>query len=582
MNNKRMRIALALAVVVSAGAAGAASDSAAPAAVDAAREARLTWFREAKFGLFIHWGLYSIPAGRWNGEDYPFIGEWIMRWARIPTAEYNRLAAGFNPRRFDADAVAQLARDAGMRYLVITAKHHDGFAMFDSKASPFNIVGATPYKKDPLKALQAACAPKELRYGFYYSQAQDWQEPNAAGNDWDFNTPRDERQPQEYLKRKALPQVEELLTGYGPLGLFWFDTPTLLTRENVLELEAKVRTRQPACLINSRLGHGLGDYRQMGDNLVPSDVYKGDWEVPATLNDTWGFKFRDRHWKSAANLVYRLVDVVSKGGNYLLNIGPDAEGSVPAESALRLREVGRWMSRHGEAIYGAGPSPFSVNGQAWRATVKPGVLYIHLLRWPAGGRFVLDGLRSPVKGAFLLSDPEHAPLTIDRKGETLVVHLPGDQADPLVSVLALTLDGEPDVAPALRWDADRSPIVLDARDGGTHGPHVRFSELDATASGFAETRDALEWNLLIKKPGRFRVEVEYAAPAGQAGDEVEYRAFDASLKAVLPDTGDTERWATIGTLEVAEAGLAETSLRFTSPKASTSVRVRTLRLTRLE
>jgi alpha-L-fucosidase len=579
-----MKISSVIVVAALLGAAVSlpAQDPAGGPPADKARDERLSWFREAKFGLFIHWGLYALPAGRWKGEDYPWIGEWIMKWARIPVKEYEGLAKDFNPQKFDADFVAGLAHEAGMKYVVITAKHHDGFAMFASQATSYDIVEATPYKKDPLKPLADACARHQLKYGFYYSQAQDWHEAHAAGNDWDFPTPREKRQPDEYLRRKALPQVDELLANYGPLGLIWFDTPTLLTKENVLELEAKVRTRQPACVINSRLGHGLGDYRQMGDNMVPSDVYESAWEVPATLNDTWGFKSRDRNWKSAAYLVYRLVDVVSKGGNYLLNVGPDAEGQIPPESVDRLREVGRWLARHGEAIYGAGHSPFSVQGQPWRATVKPGVLYLHLFRWPAGGRFALDGLRSPVKRAFLLSDLQRERLRTERANGRLVVHLPGDVPDPYASVLALEIEGEPDVDPAVRWDADRSPILLAARDGSPHGPRVRYSELAGEVSGFAEDRDKIGWHLLLKKPGRFTVEVEYAAPAGEGGDEADYRAFGKSLKAPLPPTGGEYRWAPLGTLVADKAGLDETSLRFTAPKASAGVRVRGLRLTRVE
>jgi alpha-L-fucosidase len=548
----------------------------------ASAEDRNAWFREAKLGLFIHWGLYSIPAGEWKGVDYAFVGEWIMKWARIPRREYETLARGFDPVKFDADAVAGLAREAGMKYVVITAKHHDGFAMFDSKATTYDIVDATPYKKDPLAALARSCAREGLRFGFYYSQAQDWHEANAAGNDWDFTVPYAERDPDEYLKSKALPQVSELLENYGPLGLIWFDTPTLLTREHVLGLARMVADKQPACLVNSRLGHGLGDYRQMGDNMVPSDVYEGDWEVPATLNDTWGFKTRDRHWKSAGNLVYRLVDVVSKGGNYLLNVGPAADGSIPVESVARLRDVGAWLAKHGESIYGAAHSPFSVQGQPWRATVKPGRLYIHFFHWPAGGRFALDGLRNEVKGAFLLSDPKHEALSVRKHGARLLVDLPGDAPDPYDSVLALEVEGALDVDPALRWDADRSSILLSARDGSPHGPHIRYSEWDDSVSGCVEPRDTLGWHLLIKKPGRFRVDVQYAAPEGEAGDEAEYLAFDQAVKAPLPPTADEPRWSTLGILDVKEAGLRETQLHFPAPRRSGTVRLLAVRVSRLE
>jgi alpha-L-fucosidase len=547
-------------------------------AADPAREQRLAWFREAKFGLFIHFGLYALPAGRWKGVDHPFIGEWIMRWAHVPAAEYAELARQFNPRKFDAEAIAQLAQDAGMKYVVITAKHHDGFAMYDSKASSYDIVDATPYKKDPLKALGRAAARRGLKYGFYYSQAQDWHEPNAAGNSWDFPTPPEQRKPDEYLARKAMPQVNELLSNYGPLGLIWFDTPTLLSKEQVLALEAVVRKRQPNTLINSRLGHGLGDYRQMGDNMVPSDVYPSDWEIPATLNDTWGWKTRDRHWKSASYLIYRLVDVVSKGGNYLLNIGPAPDGSIPPESVDRLREVGRWLKRHGPAIYGTRSSPFSVEGQPWRMTAAPGTLHVFLLRWPAGGRFRLEGLRNPVKGAYLLSDPAREPLKLEREGTALVVRLPFDVPDPHMPVLALTIEGAPDVEPALRWDAVRPRVTLPARDGSPHGKHVRFSEPDGTVSGFVETGDKLLWHLLVKQPGRYRAELEYAAGRADAGDQIQLAAAGQKLTAPIADTGGEFRWTPLGTLEAKAPGLEEMRLSLAAPKLSAGVRVRTVRL----
>jgi alpha-L-fucosidase len=552
-------------------------------APDPARDKRLAWFREAKFGLFIHWGLYAIPAGHWKGVEYPFIGEWIMRWARIPKPEYEALATRFNPVKFDANAVAQLAKDAGMKYVVITSKHHDGFAMFDSKASRFDIPDATPYKRDPLKALGKACAARGLKYGFYYSQAQDWHEANAAGNDWDFPTPPAQRDPSEYLRRKALPQVSELLANYGPLGLIWFDTPQLLTKQNVIDLEAMVRKRQPDCLINSRLGHGLGDYRQMGDNMVPSDVYPSDWEIPATLNDTWGWKTLDRHWKSTGYLLYRLVDVVSKGGNYLLNVGPTAAGEIPAASVERLQGMGKWLARHGEAIYGTSHSPFSVGDEPWRATVKPGKLYIHLLRWPAGGRFELRGLQSAVTRAYLLSDETKAALKTESAGNALMVSLPADAPDPNIAVLVLEYAGtQPEVTPALRWDAPRDVVTLTARDASPHGPTVRYSEFDQTVDGFTNARDEMQWHLLNKRTGKIAVEVEYAAPgtaAAAPGDELECRAFGQRLTARTPGTQGAFRWVALGSFEVGAAGLEQIQLRYATTKPGAGVRIRALRVT---
>ncbi|MGH8019930.1 MAG: alpha-L-fucosidase [Opitutaceae bacterium] len=319
------------------------------------------WLTHDKFGLFIHWGLYSIPAGYWKGQRVASLGEWIMKRTPIPVAEYEQLAAQFNPVKFDADAWAQLAQDAGMKYVVLCAKHHDGFALFKSEASPYNVVDATPFRRDIVKELAEACARRGLRFGVYYSQSQDWHEPAGAGNDWDF--PSDEEKNRNgsfghYLQTKSEPQVRELLSNCGPLALIWFDTPIMMDKGDRAERFIKlVRELQPNCLINGRLG-APGDYVSTGDNQVPTRDVGKPWEVPATLNHTWGFRKDDHNWKPATELVFKLVDIVSKGGNYLLNVGPTAEGIIPETSQINLRVVGEWLRRNGESIYGAQPSPF--------------------------------------------------------------------------------------------------------------------------------------------------------------------------------------------------------------------------------
>src|ERR1700687_128056 len=322
---------------------------------DARHDNRLDWFRDARFGMFIHWGLYAIPAGEWRGQPIAGIGEWIMLRARIPVNEYERLADRFNPVRFDADVWASLAAQAGAKYLVITAKHHDGFSMYKSQVSDYNIADATPFKRDPMQELSAACKRHGVRLCFYYSQTQDWHHPGGDGNDWDYDEATKDFD--GYVQKYVKPQVRELLTNYGPIGLIWFDTPKRMTTEQSRELVEWVHAIQPDCLVNGRIGNGLGDYAESGDNTIPSETVQADWETPATINDTWGFKRLDDNWKSPADLVHKLVDIASKGGNYLLNVGPTAEGVIPQPSVERLQAIGVWLQTHGESVYGTRPGP---------------------------------------------------------------------------------------------------------------------------------------------------------------------------------------------------------------------------------
>jgi alpha-L-fucosidase len=435
--------------------AGAAAAQAPPP--DPAREARLAWFREAKYGLFIHWGLYAIPAGEWKGQAIPGIGEWIMYRARIPVREYETLARQWNPVRFDADAWVRLARDAGMRYIVITSKHHDGFALFGSKASPYDVVDATPSRRDVLKELAAACARAGMPLGFYYSQAQDWHDPNGAGNDWDFG-PDDRKDFDRYLREKALPQVRELLTGYGKVALVWFDTPRMMTPERAQRFTDLVRSLQPDCLIDGRLG-AAGDYVSTGDNVIPSKVGAEAWETPATINHTWGYKKDDHDWKSPGEVTFKLVDIVSKGGNYLLNVGPMADGTIPQPSQDTLRTVGRWLKANGEAVYGAGPTPFgeelgepSAAGAKdargnplflarteWRVTTKPGRLFLVLFQEPRVP-FALPAMKNAVKRAYQLADGR--PVEVVVEGGRTLLQVSRPLVDPMATVVVVEIEGD--------------------------------------------------------------------------------------------------------------------------------------------
>jgi alpha-L-fucosidase len=408
---------------------------------------RLQWWREARFGMFIHFGLYSQAAGGWNGGRFDQrVAEWIMASAAIPYKDYSaKLTAAFNPTSFSAQEIVALAKNAGMKYLVVTAKHHDGFAMFRSK-HPYNIVTATPYGKDPMEDLSRECRKAGVKLCFYYSQDQDWQHPDAAGNTWDYPD-RAAKKFERYLDEKVKPQLRELLTQYGPIGLIWFDTPVGITREQSLDLKKFVRDLQPDCLVSGRIGNGVGDYGSLEDNEIARGKIQGDWESPATMNDNWGFSSVDHNWKSTGELLSLLAGSASCGANYLLNIGPEPSGVVPQPSVDRLREIGRWLELHGEAIYGSSAGPVCGRLEWGWLTRKAGVLYLLIDKWPTQGKFFLSGLQNVVHKAALLGE---APQSLEfkqvfdrnRKHADLEIAVPLCAPDNYISVVRLDVSGE--------------------------------------------------------------------------------------------------------------------------------------------
>jgi len=431
------------------------------------RDERMQWWREARFGMFIHWGVYAVPAGTWQGHQVGHGGEWIMNRGKISVADYHQIARQFNPIKYNPEAWVKMAKDAGMKYIVITAKHHDGFALFKSNASKWNVVDATPYGKDLLKPLVAACRKYGIRLGFYYSQAQDWNNPGGAAarkvasegwpnpdsaridaytlahsGHWDPAQTTDSMA--DYIDKVAVPQVKELLTDYGDVAVLWWDTPTGMKDEYAEKLQA-VLSLQPKIITNDRLKRPNfpGDYKTP-EQKIPNlaDLDGKDWETCMTMNGTWGYKSYDNKWKTPATLIHNLVDIASKGGNYLLNVGPTAEGEFPQGSIDDLKAIGAWMKVNGEAIYGTKASPFGL--LPWgRCTKKMQgsntLLYLSVFDWPAGGKLTVPGLKSGVIKAQLLSGG--ATLTTSAGADGLVIDVPEKAPDTIATVIKVEVNG---------------------------------------------------------------------------------------------------------------------------------------------
>ncbi|MHA4812236.1 alpha-L-fucosidase [Flavitalea flava] len=444
----------------------------------ASHDERMKWWREARFGMFIHWGVYAQLAGVYQGHEQARGGaEWIMNRMKIPVAEYQAYAKAFNPVKFDADQWVRAAKNAGMKYIVITAKHHDGFALFQSAASPWNIVDATPYGKDILKQLAAACKRQGMKLGFYYSHAQDWNNPGGSAarkpmregwpnpesakidaytesHNGHWDPAQETADFNQYIDRVSVPQVRELLSNYGDVAVLWWDTPTNMTDYAALKLQALLKL-QPAIITNDRLKRPnfQGDTRSPEQKIPGLNELDGkDWETCMTMNGTWGYRTTDNKWKSPETLIRNLVDISSKGGNYLLNVGPKPDGTFPEQTVQILKEIGAWMKINGEAIYATGASPLGPLswGRCTKKDTKDGtILYLSVFDLPATGKLIVPGLKKEVKSATILDGGKKLKTGTagggpkgDHGGD-LIIELPAipeTSAAKMVTVIKLVLD----------------------------------------------------------------------------------------------------------------------------------------------
>jgi alpha-L-fucosidase len=488
------------------------------------RENVLKNWRDMGFGMFIHWGAYTELKGRWKGQELTkdLWGEWIMKRAGIPIPEYEKAIKPFNPSKFDAAHWVELAKNAGMKYMVITAKHHDGFAMYPSDASQYNLRDFCGFRRDPMKELSEECRKQDMAFGFYYSHRIDWHAKGAdkyMGNDTTATF-------DDYWKRKCLPQVTELTTRYGQLAVMWFDLGGSLPLEKAEELRGLVLKNQPECVISSRIGAGQGDYKSQKDRFVPLAPIIEPWETPMTLNNHWAWYPQDTDYKNARDLIRMLIAVRSMGGNLLLNIGPDNTGQIPAVETVVLKQVGKWMKKYGDAIYGISPSPLP--SFPWgRCTMKGNKLYLHVFDWPADGTLFVPGIISGVTAVYPMGSPEDRSIsfTPSSKGIELKINsgsLKAGSYDPDATVLVMEtelplkitnermLDHDFDnVFKSVSAELDEPLKVKKKRYKPVlFNPPIQVHKFVSAITGFTKNKQA-SWKFSNEKDDHFYIAVEY-------------------------------------------------------------------------
>ena len=539
----------------------------------AQRDKRMTWWREARFGMFIHWGLYAVPAGEYNGKKVGGIGEWIMRNGQIPVSEYEKFAKGFNPVKFDAKEWVSIAKGAGMKYIVITSKHHDGFCMFGTKLTDYNIVDATPFKRDPLKELADECHRQGIKMCFYHS-VLDWHHPDYLPRvPWD-KRPTEGASYARYIDH-MMGQLRELLTNYGEIGVIWFDggwehKPNEQRSEEVVGM---IRSLQPGIIINNRIG--IPQDFDTPEQTIPATGIPGrDWETCMTMNGSWGYRKDDQGWKSVEDLLRKLVDIASKGGNFLLNVGPTAEGLIPQASVERLGAMGKWLSVNGQSVYGTTASPF--RKLPWgRCTLRHGsgqassgdTLYLHVFDWPKG-ELGVPGLKNKVTKAYLLADKDRAPLKVTAGEGKLTVALPAEAPDKIDTVVVLEVEGQAEVEPVAIAQSSDGSVALNAIDATVHGETARYESGGGKDNiGFwTSAADWVSWDFTVTKPGQFTVELTFACDKGSEGSEYALTLGDQKLTGKVESTGSWTSFTKkeLGKVKLDKAGKYALAVRPTS------------------
>lgn len=495
----------------------------------------LDWWRQARIGIFIHWGIYSATEGYWNGRETKGIGEWIQHRERIPLLEYSKFAQRMTLDKFNAKEWIAHIKNAGFKYIVLTAKHHEGFAMYNSECSDYNIVKMGPSHSDPARELASAANEEGLKMCFYYSQAHDWQDKDAVGNDWDFN--ENDKVFGRYLEGKCKHQLKELLTNYGDVGLIWFDVPQGITLEQSIQLKGYVKSLQPNCLVSGRISSkaGIGDYGSLGDNQLPKGKISGEWETPVTLNHTWGYKRDDNNWKNPGDIINLLADLLSKGVNCLINIGPKANGEIPEESLKILGEVGKWIRLNSEAIHGTSASPFLTDFDWGYASKKDNNIYLYI---KDGSKTIqLNGIRNNINKIVLTSENDvevkfEQYHNTDKDEHNLIITMPDELKSDYISVAKIELEGETDVVDYICQQPSQDiilPAYLSILHKGEKAENNKQTEHKDTAikaeefnikgkqgisinhggviENWFDTSSSIEWEFVVFNPVTVKVEL---------------------------------------------------------------------------
>lgn len=485
-------------------------------------------FCDRKFGMFIHWGLYALPGGRHNGKVMEHIGEWFQSYFRMPNEEYAKFAKDFNPVKFNADDWIRKAADAGVKYIVFTTKHHDGFCMYDTKVSDYNIVKMTPFGRDPLRELQHACAKYGVKLGVYYSHHLDWHEKDGGdpaperglncggmhwGNDWDFPN-RSEKNFANYFYGKVIPQITELLTNYGEICELWCDCPMDIKPEFSQALRAHVKKLQPDCMINSRIGNNCQDFVGLGDNQLLSNKLAYPVESPGTLNNTWGFKYDDHNWKSTEQVITQLISLTEKNANYLLNVGPTAEGEFTPETDRIFAGIADWIRDKKDAIHASSPNPFPQELDFAFCTVKDNTLNLFLKKTPA--ELSLNGIRGKVVSA---------SVGFEQNGDRITLKLPDFQGQ-FLPLVKLTFDSVPEITQTIipqnggmvlgmsigtihegkSENGESREVVDEAAVTHTVTDHAKLDR-DGTICDWNNTEDSVTWEIEFPEGGDYEVSI---------------------------------------------------------------------------